>query len=90
MSVKGHIMPKILPISDLRNYTEVLSQVDVDKPVYLTRNGRGTYVISKIDDYDRDETVEELLQEIQKGEKSLAKDEGIALSQLAKKYNIDL
>lgn len=83
-------MPKILPISDLRNYTEVLSQVDVDKPVYLTRNGRGTYVISKIDDYDRDETVEELLKEVQKGEKSLAKDEGIALDQIAKKYNIDL
>ena len=83
-------MPKILPISDLRNYTEVLSQVDVDKPVYLTRNGRGIYVISKIDDYDRDETVEELLKEIQKGEKSLAKDGGISLDQIAKKYNIDL
>ncbi len=83
-------MPKILPISDLRNYTEVLSQVDVDKPVYLTRNGRGTYVISKIDDYDRDETVEELLKEIKKGEESLAKDDGIALDQIAKKYNIDL
>ncbi|HJQ09353.1 MAG TPA: hypothetical protein VJ836_07800 [Candidatus Saccharimonadales bacterium] len=83
-------MPKILPISDLRNYTEVLSQVDVDKPVYLTRNGRGTYIISKIDDYDRDQTVEELLKDIQKGEKSLAKDEGIALDQVAKKYNINL
>lgn len=83
-------MPKILPISDLRNYTEVLSQVDVDKPVYLTRNGRGIYVISKIDDYDRDETVEELLKEIQKGEKSLAKDEGIPLDGLAQKYNINL
>ncbi|HSW99499.1 MAG TPA: type II toxin-antitoxin system prevent-host-death family antitoxin [Patescibacteria group bacterium] len=83
-------MPKILPISDLRNYTEVLNQVDVDKPVYLTRNGRGTYVISKIDDYDREETVEELLKEIQKGEKSLAKNEGIALDQIVKKYNISL
>jgi PHD/YefM family antitoxin component YafN of YafNO toxin-antitoxin module len=83
-------MPKILPISDLRNYTEVLSQVDVDKPVYLTRNGRGTYVISKIDDYDRDETVEELLKEIQKGEKSLTKDGGVSLDQIAKKYSIDL
>jgi PHD/YefM family antitoxin component YafN of YafNO toxin-antitoxin module len=83
-------MPKILPISDLRNYTAVLSQVDVDKPVYLTRNGRGTYVISKIDDYDRDETVEELLKEIQKGEKSLTKDGGIPLGEVAKKYNISL
>ena len=83
-------MPKILPISDLRNYTEVLNQVDVNKPVYLTRNGRGTYVISKIDDYDRDETVEDLLKEIQKGEKSLANDKGIDLKQVAKKYDINL
>jgi len=83
-------MPRILPISDLRNYTEVLNQVDVNKPVYLTRNGRGTYVISKIDDYDHDETVEDLLKEIQKGEKSLASDKGIALEQVAKKYNINL
>ncbi|HTE22005.1 MAG TPA: prevent-host-death protein [Candidatus Limnocylindria bacterium] len=83
-------MPKILPISDLRNYTEVLNQVDVNKPVYLTRNGRGTYVISKIDDYDPDETVEDLLKEIQKGEKSLVSDEGITLEQVAKKYNINI
>lgn len=45
-------MPTILPISDLRNYTVVLDQVDANKPVYLMRNGRGTYVISKIDDRD--------------------------------------
>lgn len=83
-------MPKILPISDLRNYSEVLSQVDVDKPVYLTRNGRGTYVITKIDDYDRDETVEELLREIHKGEKSLTRESGTPLDRVAKKYNINL
>jgi prevent-host-death family protein len=82
-------MPNILPISDLRNYTEVLNKVDVDKPVYLTRNGRGSYVISKIDDYDHEKTVENLLKEIQKGEKSL-KDNGVSLDQLAKKYNISL
>lgn len=82
-------MPNILPISDLRNYTEVLNKVDVDKPVYLTRNGRGSYVISKIDDYNNEETVENLLKEIQKGEKSL-KNKGVSLDQIAKKYNISL
>ncbi len=83
-------MPNILPISDLRNYTEVLNQVDVDKPVYLTRNGRGTYVISKIDDYDTKATVEELLKEIKKGEESMSKNEAVSLIQIAKKYNISL
>jgi prevent-host-death family protein len=83
-------MPNILPISDLRNYTEVLNQVDVDKPVYLTRNGRGTYVISKIDDYDRQTTAEELINEIKKGEQSLAHSKTSSIDQVAKKFDIRL
>lgn len=83
-------MPRILPISDLRNYTELLNKVDVDKPVYLTRNGRGAYVISKIDDYDRETTIESLMKEIQKGEESITKNGGVALNKVAKKYNISL
>jgi antitoxin Phd len=83
-------MPTILPISDLRNYNAVLNKVDIDKPVYLTRNGRGSYVISKLDDYSKEETVENLLKEIQKGEKSLVNGKAVTLEQIAKKHNISL
>ena len=83
-------MPIILPISDLRNYTDVLNKVEVDKPVYLTRNGRGSYVISKIDDYNREETAEKLLQVVQEGEKSINDGGSITLEELAKQYNIAL
>ena len=83
-------MPRIVPITDLRNYTNVLNQVDVDKPVYLTRNGRGTYVISKIDDYDREETIEDLVKEIKKGEASLKQGETVPLSKIAQDFNIKL
>ncbi len=38
-------MLNIKPISDLRNYIEVLKQVDVSNRVYLTRNGHGEYGI---------------------------------------------
>ena len=38
-------MPKIKPISDLRNYTEVLNEVNEGSPVYLTRNGRSEFAI---------------------------------------------
>ena len=41
-------MPTILPISDLRNYTEVLKKVDNSSRVYLTRNGHGAYTIMTI------------------------------------------
>lgn len=45
-------MPNIKPISDLRNYTDVLNEVDVSSRVYLTRNGRGEYAILKMDEID--------------------------------------
>lgn len=83
-------MPIILPISDLRNYTEVLNRVDVDKPVYLTRNGRGTYVISRLDDYDKETTIENLLAEIKRGEVSAQNGNVVPLTEVAKKFNIKL
>lgn len=49
-------MPNIKPVSDLRNYTEVLKEVDVSNRVYLTRNGHGQYGIltmAEIDELDR-------------------------------------
>ena len=45
-------MPKIVPISDLRNYPSVLQKVSVGSPVYLTKNGRGAYAISDIADLE--------------------------------------
>ena len=42
----------IKPISDLRNYPLVLSSVEKDSPVYLTKNGRGAYVILDISQYE--------------------------------------
>lgn len=44
-------MPNIKPISDLRNYGEVLRDVAVGSPVFLTKNGRGRYAVLDIDEY---------------------------------------
>lgn len=41
-------MPSIVPVSELRNYGSVLEKVQKDNPVYLTKNGYGTYVIRDI------------------------------------------
>ena len=83
-------MTTILPISDLRNYGEVLSQVDSGKPVYLTRNGRGTYVISKIDDFDKEAAIEQLVVLIRKGEESLKEHPPVPIEDIAKKYKVRL
>lgn len=68
-------MPNIKPISDLRNYTDVLNEVKEDSPVYLTRNGRGEYVIMKLEDLDKLKSTIKLLSKLEEGEKS-AREEG--------------
>ena len=49
--IKGVLyVPTITPISELRNYGNVLDKVAVGSPVYNTRNGRGVYSIRDMDD----------------------------------------
>lgn len=63
-------MPNIKPVSDLRNYTEVLNEVNEGSPVYLTRNGRGEYAIIKLSELDKLKAAIRLLANIEQGEKS--------------------
>ncbi len=63
-------MPNIKPISDLRNYSEVLHDVTVGAPVFLTKNGRGRYAIVDIKDYERTQAVLKLMDELAKGRRS--------------------
>ena len=44
-------MPNIKPISDLRSYGEVLREVAVGAPVFLTKNGHGRYAVMDIEEY---------------------------------------
>ena len=64
-------MPNIKPISDLRNYTEVLKEVRVNQPVYLTRNGRGAYAIVDMEELDRLKATLQLLTILEEGEQSV-------------------
>jgi prevent-host-death family protein len=63
-------MPKIKPVSDLRNYTEVLRDIKIGEPVFLTKNGRGRYAIMDIEDYEKMQAIIKLMSELAKGEKS--------------------
>jgi len=44
-------MANIKPISDLQNYGDVLNQVTVGSPVFLTKDGRGRYAVIDISEY---------------------------------------
>lgn len=63
-------MPNIKPISDLRNYTEVLKEVSDNAPVFLTKNGRGEYVIMDMEDYDKLRATVALMAKLEEGERS--------------------
>lgn len=62
-------MPNIRPISDLRSYTAVLDEVAQGSPVFLTKNGRGRYVIQDIPDYERNEAEKTLLAQLDYGKR---------------------
>lgn len=65
-------MISIKPVSDLRNYNEVLKDVADESPVFLTKNGRGCYAVISIKDYEKFTATEALLAELKKGEDSAA------------------
>ena len=50
-------MPNIRPVSDLRNYADVLKEISFDEPVFLTKNGRGRYVIVDIEEYEKTKAI---------------------------------
>lgn len=63
-------MPNIKPVSDLRNYTEVLGDISVGEPVFLTKNGRGRYAIVDIEEYEKTKAIIKLMGELSKGEQA--------------------
>ena len=84
-------MPNIKPISDLRNYTEVLKQVDVSSRVYLTRNGHGEYGIltmSEIDELDRCRAAYTLFSQLKKAEERADKEGWISAEELEKELGV--
>lgn len=76
-------MANILPVSDLRNYNEVLKNCREGEPVFLTKNGRGRYVVLDIEDYNRVQAEKKLLKMIQEAEDAVKKgNEWLTLDEL--------
>ena len=69
-------MANILPVSDLRNYNEVLKNCHKGEPVYLTKNGRGRFVVMDFEDYERDRAEKKLLMKLQEAEGAVKDGEG--------------
>ena len=82
------IMPCIVPVSDLRNYNEVLQKVSEDAPVFLTKNGRGCYVVIDIKEYERMIAELKLRHALEEGERSAEQKGWMMAADVRKKYEV--
>lgn len=82
-------MPNIKPVSDLRNYNEVLRGISAGEPVFLTKNGRGRYAIVDIEDYEKMQSVIKLMSELSDGEKSAKAKGFVDISDVEKMLGVD-
>lgn len=85
-------MPNIKPVSDLRNYAEVLSEVHENEPVYLTKNGRGCYAIVDMDyinEYERLKAEIRFFNEVYSAEKRAEKEGWISSDDVKQRLGIE-
>ncbi len=81
-------MAVITPVSDLRNYNNVLEKVSVGSPVYLTVNGRGKYTIRDIaedEEFEKTKAMLRLMCELNEGRRS-GEEEGYTKSEEVRDY----
>lgn len=83
-------MPNIKPVSDLRNYNEVLRDVENGEPVFLTKNGRGCYVILDMEEYEKITAALKLMSELEKGERSAREKGWIDFSEVEREFANDI
>ncbi len=53
-----------------------LKKCRIGEPVFLTKNGRGRFVVLDIEDYERDRAEKKLLMKLQEAEEAVKDDEG--------------
>ncbi len=74
-------MTSIIPISDLKNYSEVLRNCDDGSTVYLTKNGRGKYVLLTLEEHEKLQATARLLAELGRGVESLRQEGGLSVDE---------
>ncbi len=84
-------MPNIKPVSDLKNYTAVISQLSYGNRIYLTRNGQGTCALidmKELDDLDRQKALLQLMTRLNDSKRSVHEDGMVSLEDLEAELGI--
>lgn len=82
-------MPNIKPVSDLRNYNQVLKDISFGDPVFLTKNGRGRFAILDIKEYEKTQATIKLFSKLMEAEKVVQNgDEWLTEEQVEKSLGV--
>jgi prevent-host-death family protein len=84
-------MPKIRPISDLRNKTHEISRIchQSGEPVYITKNGREDLVVLSAAAWEREQKRLELYRLLDEAEAAVrAGDRGVSLATIRKRFGL--
>lgn len=78
-------IPKIIPVSDLRQKTkEVINNVSSGEPVFITQRGRATAVIISLKAYEHSQHELDILLLLARGEKEIEAGVGYELEDILK------
>jgi hypothetical protein len=89
----GENMPKIIPIRDLKNTSEISEMCHNSKePIFVTKNGYDDMVIMSMNTFEKIVFMNDLYRKLQQGESSIDKGEVLdgfdALKDIRSKYGL--
>lgn len=84
-------MPNIKPVSDLRNYTNVVKDVSYGNRVYLTKNGHGTIAMidmKELDEMEKQLALYKFRLSMQEAERSVQEEGTVSIDDLKKELGV--
>ncbi len=84
-------MPSIMPISDLKNYTNIVKQVSYGNRIYFTKNGHGQCAlvdIKELDDLDKQKALLTLMTKLNEAKTSVQEEGTISADDLEQELGL--
>ena len=84
-------MPSIMPISDLKNYTNIVKQVSYGNRIYFTKNGHGQCAlvdIKELDDLDKQKALLTLMTKLNEAKTSVLEEGTISADDLEQELGL--
>lgn len=82
-------MPNIKPILDLIYYNEVLRDIPIGEPVFLTKNGRGKYAIIDANEYENLKASLKLMSQLAQGKQARKEKGWMTIDELESEFGIE-